>query len=55
MSDMRTPLNKVRGLGSAKEGTTHFWRMRVTSIALIPLSLFMVVATAAFLKIMGFA
>ena len=42
MSDMRTPLNRVRGLGSSKEGTDHFWRTRVTSIALIPLALFMV-------------
>ncbi len=25
MNDMRTPLGKVRGLGSAKEGTGHFW------------------------------
>ena len=41
MSDMRTPLNKVRGLGSAKDGTGHFWRIRLTSVALIPLSLFL--------------
>ncbi len=39
---MRTPLNKVRGLGSAKEGTDHFWRQRVTAIANIPLTLFLV-------------
>jgi len=42
MSDMRTPLGKVRGLGAAREGTGNFWRIRVTSIALIPLSLFVV-------------
>ena len=42
MSDMRTPLGRVRGLGSAKDGTTHFWLSRVTGIALIPLSLFAV-------------
>ena len=42
MSDMRTPLGRVRGLGSAKEGTDHFWRIRLTSIALVPLSLFVV-------------
>jgi succinate dehydrogenase / fumarate reductase membrane anchor subunit len=41
MSDMRTPLNRVRGLGSAKEGTGHFWRIRLSSIALLPLSLFL--------------
>ncbi len=42
MSDMRTPLAKVRGLGSAREGTGHFWRVRLSSIALIPLSLFVI-------------
>ena len=31
MSDMRTPLGKVRGLGSAREGTEHFWRQRLTA------------------------
>jgi succinate dehydrogenase / fumarate reductase membrane anchor subunit len=41
--DMRTPLNKVRGLGSAKEGTEHFWRQRVTAIANVPLLIFFVV------------
>lgn len=41
MSDMRTALNKVRGLGSAREGTGHFWRIRLSSIALLPLSLFL--------------
>jgi succinate dehydrogenase / fumarate reductase membrane anchor subunit len=35
--DMRTPLKKVRGLGSAKDGTEHFIRQRVTAIANIPL------------------
>ena len=34
---MRTPLGKVRGLGSAKEGTEHFWRQRLTAVANIPL------------------
>jgi succinate dehydrogenase / fumarate reductase membrane anchor subunit len=42
MSDMLTPLKRVRGLGSAKEGTDHFWRIRLSSVALIPLALFMV-------------
>jgi len=41
--DMRTPLGKVRGLGSAKEGTDHFWRQRVTAVANVPLLLFFVV------------
>ena len=42
MSDMRTPLGKVRGLGSAREGTGHFWHQRLTAIANIPLILFFV-------------
>jgi succinate dehydrogenase / fumarate reductase membrane anchor subunit len=36
---MRTPLSKVRGLGSAKSGTGHFWHQRVTAIANVPLSI----------------
>ena len=40
--DLRTSLNKVRGLGSAKEGTDHFWHQRLTAIANIPLVLFFV-------------
>ena len=42
MVDMRTPLGKVRGLGSAKEGTDHFWRQRLTAIANVPLITFFV-------------
>jgi succinate dehydrogenase / fumarate reductase membrane anchor subunit len=38
--DMRTPLGKVRGLGSAKEGTEHFWRHRLTAVSNIPLIIF---------------
>ena len=41
--DMRTPLGKVRGLGSAKEGTDHFWRQRVTAVANVPLMIFFVI------------
>jgi len=44
MIDMRTPLAKVRGLGSAKEGTDHFWRQRLTALANVPLTLFLVIA-----------
>lgn len=38
MSTLRTPLKNARGLGSAKEGTHHWWVQRVTAVALIPLS-----------------
>ncbi len=41
--DMRTPLGKVRGLGSAKEGTDHFWRQRLTAVANVPLFIFFVI------------
>ncbi len=40
--DMSTPLGRVRGLGSAREGTGHFWRQRLTAIANVPLTLFFV-------------
>ena len=42
MADMRTPLGKVRGLGSAKEGTDHFWKQRLTAVANVPLILFLI-------------
>jgi succinate dehydrogenase / fumarate reductase, membrane anchor subunit len=35
---LRSPLAKVRGLGSAKEGTHHWWAQRLSAIALVPLS-----------------
>lgn len=41
-NNMRTPLSHVRGLGSAKDGTEHFWRQRLTAIANIPLMLFFI-------------
>ena len=40
---MRTPLGRVRGLGSAKKGTGDFIASRVTSVALVVLTLFFVV------------
>ena len=57
----RTPLSRVRNLGSAHSGTMHFWRQRLTSVALIPLSIafvFIVIALlgrnhAAALQILG--
>jgi len=39
MSSLETPLHKVQGLGASHSGTGHFWRERITSAALIPLSL----------------
>lgn len=39
---MRTPFARVTGMGSAKEGTGHFWYQRLTGLANIPLTLFIV-------------
>lgn len=40
--DYRSPLARVRGLGSAKAGTFHWWMQRVTAVALIPLSYWLI-------------
>jgi len=42
----RTPLGKVRGLGSAKDGTDHFWKQRVTGVANLILVCWMFVVLA---------
>jgi len=42
----RSPLGRARGLGSAKQGTHHFWIQRVTAVALIPLVLWFVYSIA---------
>ena len=46
--DFRTPLGRVRGLGSAHEGTDHFWRQRLTAVANIPLMIFFIVFLIAY-------
>ncbi len=43
---LRSPLGRARGLGSAKGGTHHWWMQRVTSIALLPLTLWFVLSVA---------
>lgn len=43
MADMTTPLKRVRGLGSARSGTQHFWHQRLTALANVPLVIFFVV------------
>ena len=42
MKSLRTPLGRARGLGSAKDGTHHWWAQRVTALALIPLMIWLV-------------
>jgi succinate dehydrogenase / fumarate reductase membrane anchor subunit len=41
---MRSPLGRVLGLGSAKEGVEHWWRQRMTALLLVPLTLWFVIA-----------
>ena len=43
---LRSPLGRVRGLGSARGGTHHWWLLRVTSIALLPLTLWFALSVA---------
>lgn len=40
--EYQTPLAKARGLGSAKAGTKHWWMQRVTAVALVPLSFWLI-------------
>ena len=42
-NSMRTPMGRVRYLGSAKSGTALIWRQRLTSFALLPLSIAFVI------------
>jgi succinate dehydrogenase / fumarate reductase membrane anchor subunit len=41
---LRSPLGRAIGLGSAKEGVEHWWRQRVTAVALVPLVLWLVIS-----------
>lgn len=38
---MQTPLSNARGLGAAGEGPAHWWAQRITSVALVPLALWL--------------
>lgn len=44
---MRSPLGRAIGLGSAKEGVDHWWALRLTSIALVPLTVWFVISIVA--------
>jgi succinate dehydrogenase / fumarate reductase membrane anchor subunit len=50
MTQLSTPLSRVRGWGSAKDGTHHFIAQRLSAIALIPLSLWFVVSIIFFIN-----
>ncbi len=43
----RSALGQVRGLGSAKDGTGHWWSQRLTALALVPLSLWFMISLVA--------
>jgi len=47
MNTLRTPLKNVKGLGSAKEGTSHFWTQRLTAMALVPLVIWLCFSIAS--------
>lgn len=42
LADLRSGLSRARGLGSAKEGVSHWWAQRLTALALVPISLWFV-------------
>ncbi|HEY4251954.1 MAG TPA: succinate dehydrogenase, hydrophobic membrane anchor protein [Roseomonas sp.] len=44
---LRSPLGRVRGLGSARSGTQAWWMQRVTSIALLPLTIWLIFSLAS--------
>ena len=47
---MRTPLGRVLGRGTARSGTEHFWRQRLTAVANIPLT---IAAMAILITLLG--
>jgi succinate dehydrogenase / fumarate reductase membrane anchor subunit len=49
MMELRSSLGRARGLGSAQEGVGHWWAQRVTAIALVPLSIWFVLAAISLL------
>ncbi len=48
MSSLRSPLGKVLGAGSAKDGTEHFWSQRVSAAGIVLLGLWFVAASLGF-------
>lgn len=58
MASYRTPLARARGLGSARAGTDHFWKQRLTAVAnvfLVSFAIFLIVrlAGADYLTVKG--
>ncbi len=44
---LRSPLARVRGLGSAKDGTAQWWSERLSAVALVPLVIWFVASVAS--------
>jgi succinate dehydrogenase / fumarate reductase membrane anchor subunit len=40
----RSPIGRVRGLGAARDGVSHWWSQRLTAVALVPLTLWFAIA-----------
>jgi succinate dehydrogenase / fumarate reductase membrane anchor subunit len=45
---LRTPLSNAKGLGSAREGAHHWWMQRLTSLALLPLTVWLAISIVMF-------
>ncbi|KEO58993.1 succinate dehydrogenase [Thalassospira permensis NBRC 106175] len=41
---MQSDLGRVRGLGSAKSGSSHWWTQRVTAVANLPLGIWFIIS-----------
>jgi succinate dehydrogenase / fumarate reductase, membrane anchor subunit len=44
---LRSPLGRVLGQGAARDGVRHWWLQRLTSVALVPLTVWFVVSLLA--------
>ncbi len=49
-SALKHPMKKARGLGSAKDGVSHWWMQRVTAVAMVPLTTWMIYMLVAMMR-----
>ena len=52
---LQSDLGRVKGLGSSKSGTSHWWAQRVSALALIPLTLWFIYSVIKFIGMDLFA
>ena len=52
---LQSDLGRVKGLGSSKSGTSHWWAQRVSALALIPLTLWFIYSAMKFIGMDLFA